>query len=160
MFSRGPLSWSYILWKNYVTCPNRLGIIIKKNPPAVYWELVLDFFFVCFNVFLSKFPSLFAVQYVQKLFKRGSRAQICLLDENNYVYSCKHKAQGRYGAFANWRCINMTSNKCPARCSTLNDRLKSVKGEHNHAPTFCQQTMILIDDSSLLFQKNETWQDH
>jgi len=100
------------------------------------------------------------VQYVQKLFKRGSRAQICLLDENNYVYSCKHKAQGRYGAFANWRCINMTSNKCPARCSTLNDRLKSVKGEHNHAPTFCQQTMILIDDSSLLFQKNETWQDH
>merc|ERR1712018_271756 len=48
-------------------------------------------------------------------------------------------------------------NKCPARCSTLNDRLKSVKGEHNHAPTFCQQTMILIDDSSLLFQKNETW---
>jgi hypothetical protein len=26
----------------------------------------------------------------------------------------------------------------------FNDRLKSFKGEHNHAPTFCESTMILL----------------
>merc|ERR1711881_240252 len=30
------------------------------------------------------------VQYVQKIYKGNARTQICLLDENNYVYSCKH----------------------------------------------------------------------
>ena len=87
---------------------------------------------------------LFAVQYVQKLFKGNSRTQICLLDENNHVYSIRNKVQGLQGFTTNWRCTSMSHSKCQARCSTFNDRLKKFKGEHNHAPTFCENTMILL----------------
>jgi hypothetical protein len=38
----------------------------------------------------------------------------------------------------------MTNSKCQARCSTLNDRLKTVRGEHNHGPTFCETSMFLL----------------
>ena len=93
--------------------------------------------------------SFFAVQYVQKIFKYSdnSRTQICLLDENNYVYSIKNKTQVEHGFIVNWRCSSMKKSKCEARCSTFNDRLKSSKGEHNHAPTFCPNTMILMNES-------------
>jgi len=89
------------------------------------------------------------VQYVQKLFKYSdnSRTQICLLDENNYVYSIKNKTQVEHGFIVNWRCSSMKKSKCQARCSTFNDRLKSFRGEHNHAPTFCANTMILMNES-------------
>merc|ERR1711997_499011 len=78
------------------------------------------------------------VQYVQKLFTGNSRTQICLLDENNYVYSIRNKVNGLQGFTTNWRCTSERHSKCQARCSTFNDRLKSFKGEHNHAPTFCE----------------------
>ena len=82
---------------------------------------------------------------MQKIYKGNARTQICLLDENSYVYSLKHKAMGRNGFFARWRCVNMNGTKCQARCSTLKDRLKSARGEHNHGPTFCENSMLLLD---------------
>ena len=41
----------------------------------------------------------------------------------------------------------MNATKCQARCSTLNDRLKSARGEHNHGPTFCENSMVLLDSN-------------
>jgi hypothetical protein len=105
-------------------------------------------FFITLTFFDERFFP-FAVQYVQKIFKYSdnSRTQICLLDENNYVYSIKNKTQVEHGFIVNWRCSSMKKSKCEARCSTFNDRLKSSKGEHNHAPTFCPNTMILMNES-------------
>ena len=96
------------------------------------------------NLFSKARFFLIAVQYVQKIFKGNSRTQLCLLDENHYVYSIKNKTQGKHGLFANWRCTSMTQSRCQARCTTVNDQLKNFKGEHNHAPTFCQNTMMLL----------------
>merc|ERR1712113_674044 len=90
------------------------------------------------------FSFLFAVQYVQK-YKGSGNLQTCLLDENNYVYSCKNKSTIKSGVFMQWRCIQKGFHNCQARRSTLNDMLKHVAGEHNHAPTFCEKTFFLVD---------------
>ena len=90
---------------------------------------------------------------MQKISKGSSRTTICLLDENNYVYSIKNKTQVEHGFIVNWRCSSMKKSKCQARCSTFNDRLKTFKGEHNHAPTFCESTMIHLGSD---FQYNHT----
>ena len=105
---------------------------------------VCDYFLLWICLVKQDFFFLFAVQYVQKLFTGNSRTQICLLDENNYVYSIRNKVNGLQGFTTNWRCTSERHSKCQARCSTFNDRLKSFKGEHNHAPTFCESTMILL----------------
>jgi len=85
------------------------------------------------------------VQYVQKRYQQ--RIQTCLLDENNYVYSRVNTRVKSTGIYSQWRCVNRKTCTCPATCSTLNDRLRSFNGVHNHAPTFCEKTMILVDDS-------------
>merc|ERR1712210_90324 len=89
---------------------------------------------------------LFAVQYVQKRYQQ--RIQTCLLDENNYVYSRVNTRIKSTGIYSQWRCVNRKTCTCPATCSTLNDRLRSFNGIHNHAPTFCEKTMILVDESA------------
>ena len=99
----------------------------------------------CSNFYISRFFFLFAVQYVQKRYQQ--RIQTCLLDENNYVYSRVNTRIKSTGIYSQWRCVNRKTCTCPATCSTLNDRLRSFNGIHNHAPTFCEKTMILVDDS-------------
>jgi len=86
------------------------------------------------------------VQYIQKRYQQ--RIQTCLLDENNYVYSRVNTKPRSNGIYSQWRCISRKTCKCAATCSTLNDRLRSFNGEHNHAPTFCEKTMILVDEST------------
>ena len=127
------------MWKHHDSCEWEL----KMNKFLIIFRLAMWLNFFWWKIFL------FAVQYVQKIFKYSdnSRTQICLLDENNYVYSIKNKTQVEHGFIVNWRCSSMKKSKCEARCSTFNDRLKSSKGEHNHAPTFCADTMILMNES-------------
>jgi len=79
------------------------------------------------------------VQFCQKEYH--GKTQICLVDENGYVYSLKQ----RIGEGRDWRCSRRTEFKCQAKCSTLNRRLKKVSGQHNHGPTFCEKTMKLLD---------------
>jgi hypothetical protein len=85
----------------------------------------------------------FAVQFCQKEYR--GKTQICLVDENGYVYSLKQ----RIGEGRDWRCSRRTEFKCQAKCSTLNRRLKKVSGQHNHGPTFCEKTMKLLNDTEL-----------
>ena len=127
------------MWKHHDSCERELTM----NKFLIFCRLVM-----WLNFFDERF-FLFAVQYVQKLFKYSdnTRTQICLLDENNYVYSIKNKTQVEHGFIVNWRCSSMKKSKCQARYSTFNDRLKSFRGEHNHAPTFCANTMILMNES-------------
>ena len=80
----------------------------------------------------------FAVQFCQKEYH--GKTQICLVDENGYVYSLKQ----RIGEGRDWRCSRRTEFKCQAKCSTLNRMLKKVSGQHNHGPTFCEKTMKLL----------------
>ena len=74
----------------------------------------------------------FTVCYVQRLYQQ--KVQICLLDENQYLYSSYAGKKG--GKSKYWRCAQRTLFKCEAKCSTQNDNLKNFQGEHNHGPNF------------------------
>ena len=85
---------------------------------------VENFYFLIF--------AFFTVRYVQRLYR--NKVQICLLDENQYLYSSYAEKKGGRTKF--WRCAQRTLFKCEAKCSTLNYNLKNFSGEHNHGPDF------------------------
>ena len=85
---------------------------------------VENFYFLIF--------AFFTVRYVQRLYR--NKVQICLLDENQYLYSSYAGKKG--GKSKYWRCAQRTLFKCEAKCSTHNDNLKNFQGEHNHGPNF------------------------
>ena len=65
------------------------------------------------------------------------------------MYSRVNTKQKSTGSYSQWKCINRKSSKCPAICSTLNDRLKRINGIHNHPPTFCEETMTLVKNEMI-----------
>jgi len=56
--------------------------------------------------------------------------KLCLLDGFGNLY----KQTSNKGRIKYWACINRNSSDCDARCSTLDNSLKSFTGNHNHAP--------------------------
>ena len=86
------------------------------------------------------FLFIFAVRFVERLYQQ--KIQICLLDDNQYLYSgysnSRKTAKTKF-----WRCAQRTQFKCEALCTTIFDRMKNFKGVHNHGPNFDETTMAL-----------------
>jgi len=90
------------------------------------------------------------VSFVYK--RRGSKAHIYLLDENQYVY-CINRGNKENGKRW-WRCTirgTKTVPGCTASCITEGTTLILQSGRHNHERTFDPETMVLIDPEHLTY---------
>ena len=92
-----------------------------------FWQFLIIYSKKSFYFYLT-------VRCVQRLYR--NKVQICLLDENQYLYNTNFSYEGKKGGKTKyWRCAQRRF-KCEAKCSTINDNLKNFQGEHNHGPDF------------------------